>query len=149
MELNAPEPMRDVMITISSTQTVDGAGDCAEFITQGKYRAGSDGVHFFYDESELTGLDGTCTSFFVTDDRVVMSREGSVTSRMEFQEGQRSEFSYKTPYGALNMALDTFRIDREFDKDGGRLEIEYDLDLDRSVVSRNRFKINVKEIEGN
>ena len=97
MENNALEPMRDVMITISSAQTVDGSGDCAEFITQGKYRSGSDGVHFFYDESELTGLDGTCTRFFVTDDRVVMSREGSVTSRMEFQEGQRSEFSYKTP----------------------------------------------------
>ena len=149
MEHNAPEPMRDVMITISSTQTVDGAGDCAEFITQGKYRAGSDGVHFFYNESELTGLDGTRTSFFVTGEGVVMSREGSVTSRMEFREGLRSEFSYKTPYGALNMALDTFRIDRALGEDGGRLEIEYDLDLDRSVVSRNRFKINVKEIKGN
>ena len=47
------------------------------------------------------------------------------------------------------MALDTFRIDRALGENGGRLEIEYDLDLDRSVISRNRFKINVKEIKGN
>ena len=142
-------PMRDVMITISSSQTVDGNGNSMELVTEGKYGAGEDGIRFYYNESELTGLDGTRTNFHVTKDKVVMQREGAVNSRMVFHEGHRHPFTFETPYGSLNMDLDTFRIERSLDENGGKLEIEYDLDLESSVISRNRFLINVKEIKGN
>lgn len=149
MEQENTAQMRDVLITINSFQSVDGKGDTLEFITQGKYLSDKDGIRFYYNESELTGLVGTRTDFLVTDDSVIMSREGSVNSRMVFHEGQKHQFTYDTPYGALNMKLDTFRIHRALDERGGKLEIEYDLDLEHSVISRNRFKINVRDLKGN
>lgn len=141
--------MKDVLITISSSQTVDGEDDHMEFITRGKYSVSDDGIRFMYEESELTGMSGTTTDFFVTPGVVIMSRSGAVSSRMIFREGQKESFSYQTPYGALNMGLDTYHISHALGRDGGSMEIEYDLDMNHAVISRNRFKINVKDLKGN
>ena len=46
------------------------------------------------------------------------------------------------------MGLDTYKLEQTLDENGGEIEIEYDLDLDRAVVSRNRFKINVRDVKG-
>ena len=48
-------------------------------------------------ESELTGMEGTKTSFIFSPEEVVLSREGTLTSRMVFREGKKSTFLYDTP----------------------------------------------------
>lgn len=141
--------MRDVLITINSFQSLSGDKDGTELITAGKYGMDEEGIRLSYEESALTGLEGTVTDFLVKGDEVVMSRRGTVTSRMVFHKGQKQHFAYETPYGTLTMRLDTHKISHALDETGGHMEIEYDLDFDRAVVSRNRFKINVREAKGN
>ncbi len=145
METEKTGNVKDVMITISSTRSLGGASDGMELITEGKYSVGGDGIHFSYMESELTGLKGTKTDFLVTPEEVVMSRRGTVTSQMVFRKGRKQHFAYETPYGTLTMGLDTHKVMHELGEHGGSMEIEYDIDLDRAVVSRNRFKINVRD----
>ena len=147
MENNAK--MRDVLITIRSFQSLSGNDDGMELITAGKYGMDEEGIHLSYQESELTGLQGTETAFLVKPGEVVMSRRGTVTSQMIFHKGQKHHFAYETPYGTLTMALDTHKVEHALGEHGGDMEIEYDLNLDRAVVSRNRFKINVREAKGN
>ncbi len=137
--------MKDVLITISSTRSLGGGSDGMELITEGKYAVDGDGVRFFYMESELTGLEGTKTDFLVTPEEVIMSRRGSVTSQMVFRKGRKQHFAYETPYGTLTMGLDTHKLRHQLGEHGGDMEIEYDIDLDRAIVSRNRFKINVRD----
>lgn len=149
MEIEKNTGMRDVLITINSTQSLGGDSDGMELITQGKYSVDKDGIRFSYMESELTGLKGTKTDFFVTPGEVVMSRQGTVTAQMVFHKGQKQHFAYETPYGTLTMGLDTHKIEHALGEHGGDVEIEYDIDLDRAVVSRNRFKINVRDLKGN
>ena len=141
--------MRDVLITINSFQSLNGDDGSLEFITRGKYAVDEEGIHLSYQESELTGLEGTETDFLVKPGQVVMSRTGNVTAQMIFQKGKKQHFAYETPYGTLTMGLDTFRLEHALGEGGGDMLIEYDLDLDRAVVSRNRFRINVKDIKGN
>ena len=141
--------MRDVLITIKSFQSLSGQKDGTELITEGKYGVDEEGIHLSYEESELTGLQGTVTAFLVKPDEVVMSRRGTVTSEMIFHKGQKQHFAYQTPYGTLTMRLDTHKVSHALDEQGGDMEIEYDLDFDRAVVSRNRFKINVRDVKGN
>ena len=137
---------KDVMITIRSTQNVDGSEtEGAELITAGTYNYGKDGIRFSYMESEITGLDGTKTVFHIKPDEVVLSRRGSVNSQMVFHLGESSNFLYSTEYGMLQMGLDTRRLECALDEHGGDMEIEYDLDFERSFLSRNTFKINVRE----
>ena len=50
-----------------------------------------------YLESEVTGLTGTRTSVIVTPDKVAVERDGFITSRMFFMEGEKTSFLYDTP----------------------------------------------------
>ncbi|MCR4935244.1 MAG: DUF1934 domain-containing protein [Oscillospiraceae bacterium] len=142
------EENKDVMITIKSSQLIDGTeSDGSELITQGKYYYRDGKILFSYMESDLTGLDGTQTMFLIKPGEVVLSRRGAVNSRMVFRPGENHRFSYETEYGVLHLGLDTRRLDCALDEHGGDMEIEYDLDFERSLYSRNAFKINVKEKE--
>ena len=137
-------PGKDVLITIRSTQHLAGNCDGIELVTEGKYSVDGDGIHFSYMESELTGLEGTKTDFFVKPEEVVMSRQGAVTSQMIFHKGRKQHFAYETPIGMLTMGLNTHRINSALGENGGEMEIVYDINFDTALFSRNQFKINVR-----
>jgi len=138
----------DVMISIRSSQNLDGNDDTGpELITEGTYEFAEDGICFSYMESELTGLGGTKTTFLVNPTEVTLSRRGSVNMRMLFRTGEPHHFRYHTPAGSLDMGIRTHRLFSTLNEHGGGLEIEYDLQVDRSFLSRNRFIINVREKE--
>lgn len=138
--------MKDVLITINSFHSLDGGSDEGpELITQGSYDCGGDGICFSYMESELTGLTGTKTAFRVKQDEVVLSRSGAVNAQMVFRCGERSQFVYHTEFGALNIGLDTHNLESSLGEHGGDLLIEYVLNFEQAIVSRNQFKINIRE----
>ena len=139
--------MKDVLISINSVYAYDREEqDSLEFTTDGYYFYENDVGCLSYLESEVTGLDGTRTSVFVMPDRVVIDRDGTVTSRMVFQEGKRNSFQYQTPFGAATMGIDTRRITHNMGVNGGSVEIDYVVNMEHTVASRNRFQITVKEI---
>ena len=141
--------MKDVWITISNQQN-DGRekdGNTMLFDTTGYYFF-DDGVGVLrYQESELTGLEGTRTSVMVMPNQVVVDRDGMLTGRMVFREGVRDSFPYSTPYGQLLLGIDTRKIRHHFDENGGDVEIDYITDLGHAFVAKNKFKISVKEME--
>ena len=77
---------------------------------------------------------------------VEVFRNGTVTSRMVFKEGLKSAFQYATPFGNANMGINTRRITRNMDGSGGSVEIDYVVDMEHVVASRNRFEITVREL---
>lgn len=139
--------MKKVMISIRGTQQSEhGDDDAIELITDGEYVYSADGeTTFTYMESELTGLEGTRTSFTILPDVVTMQREGKLNSRMVFEEGKKHLFLYDTPYGAATMGVNTNRIAARLGENGGDMEIDYILDFEHTVIGRNKFKINIRE----
>ena len=139
--------MKDVWISISNRQSGDQEDNTMLFDTAGYYFF-DDGIGVLsYQESELTGLEGTRTSVMVMPDQVVVDRDGMLTGRMIFREGMRDSFPYHTPYGQMMLGIDTRRIRHNFDENGGDVEIDYVTDLAHTCVSRNKFRISVKEME--
>ena len=139
--------MKDVVISISSTFSFDeGEEQSMEFTTDGYYFYEDRVGCLSYEESEVTGLEGTRTSLFVMPDQVVVDREGTVTSRMVFKKGLKSAFQYATPFGNATMGINTRRIDQHMGEGGGSVEIDYVVDMEHVVASRNKFQITVKEI---
>ena len=43
------------------------------------------------------------------------------------------------------MNMNTRNVRHRFDKNGGELEIDYVLDMEHTVVSRNKFLLTVRE----
>ena len=139
--------MKDVLISIhSSFAYEEGEEQQMDFTTDGYYFYEDDVGCLSYEETEVTGLEGTRTSLFVMPDQVVVDREGTVTSRMVFKEGLKSAFQYATPFGNANMGINTRRITRNMDSSGGSVEIDYVVDMEHVVASRNKFSITVREL---
>ena len=140
--------MKDVWISISNRQSGGPVEeDTLVFDTAGHYFF-DDGVGVLsYQESELTGLEGTRTSVMVMPNQVVVDRDGLLTGRMVFREGTRDAFPYNTPYGQMMLGIDTRKIRHNFNENGGDVEIDYVTDLAHTFVTRNKFRISVKEME--
>ena len=137
--------MRDVIISVTGVQHGVGGPDSMQLVTAGKYGVDQDEIRLTWEESELTGMEGTRTSVTVQPRSVVLSREGALNTTMECEEGRKHYFLYETPFGSATMGVDTRRIRSSLDFHGGDVEIEYTLDVNQTIVGRNRFYIRVQE----
>ena len=138
--------IKDVVISIRSLIDYGLAEeDSIDFTTDGVYQIEDGVAHIAYLETEVTGLQGTRTSVKVMGDRVIVDRRGGLTSRMEFSPGSKSSFLYDTPVGQATMNMNTRSLRHRFDNEGGELEIDYVLDMEHTVVSRNKFTLTVRE----
>ena len=139
--------MKDVIISIKGTQGpyFDDEADRIELITSGEYTHEGTETVFSYMESEMTGMEGTRTTFRVNPQKVTLTREGTLNAQMVFEEGKKHLFLYETPYGATSMGVGTRRLRDRLGESGGEMEIDYTIDVDSVVVSENSFIISVRE----
>ena len=98
-----------------------------------------------YQESAVTGMDGTLTTFQIEPERVTLLRVGEYTSQMVFQEGRRHMSMYNTPYGTMSIGVNTRHLTAQVGESGGDIEIDYAIEIDHTVAGRNVFQIKIKE----
>ena len=142
--------LKDVVISMQTVHNCDSGDDAStlDFMTDGLYTFNDKISCVTYEESEVTGLPGTRTSLLILPDQVIVDRDGSLTSRMVFKEGEKTSFVYNTPFGETTMGVDTRKVRHSFDDRGGTAEIEYVVNVDHAVVSRNRLSIHVEQAGG-
>ena len=139
--------MKDVVISVTGVQQTEEGPDVLELVTAGQYGVSPEEIRMSWEESELTGMAGTRTTFSVYPRKVVMTREGKVNTRMVFEEGKKNYFLYETPFGAATMGVDTNRVRAELTPTGGEMEVDYSIDVNQQMVRRHRFFIQIKEPE--
>lgn len=137
----------NVIISIKGSQLYAESGpDDIELVTTGTLkRDGRGGYIISYQESELTGLEGTTTRLHIEGPRVTLLREGSVNSQMVFEAGQRHLSMYETPYGSLSVGVNTRRMRSTVEDAGGELEIDYAIEIDNLLAGHNLFHMSVKQ----
>ena len=141
--------MKDVVISLHSIQGLDeDEQQTLDFTTDGIYFRDGDTACFSYIESDVTGMEGTRTSVIIMPDHVVVDRDGLVTGRMIFKEGEKNTFPYETPFGMTMLGVKTRHIDQDFNDHGGKLEVDYIVDMEHALVERNRIQLSVKEQRG-
>ncbi len=139
---------KDVIISIKGKQALeDQEDDTIELVTAGRLTShGADGYLLSYEESELTGLEGTRTTFRVQQDKVSLIRTGAVCSQMIFELGRKHTSLYQTPYGSMEVGISAKEIDVGLNDHGGHLHIDYAIEIDHAMAGRNRFLIDVREV---
>lgn len=137
----------NVIISIKGKQLyAESAPDEMELVTSGTLKRDSrGGFTVSYQESELTGLEGTTTRLHIDGGRVTLLREGSINSQMVFEEGMRHLSMYETPYGELSIGVNTRRMRSTVNEAGGDLEIDYAIEIDNLVAGQNLFRMNVRK----
>ena len=140
---------QDVLITLRGTQTyAQEKPEAVELMTRGTITGRNGKFAISYEETELTGVAGTTTTFLVFNrNRVVLSREGTIRSRMVFEEDIKNEALYDLGFGSLLISICAKKIDVNLTEEGGYLFIDYTVEVENSMSSRNTYEIRVEPIK--
>ena len=90
-----------VLLFIRGEQYFDDVDpDATELTTEGTLELTEEGLLLTYQETALTGMEGTTTTFEVSGPQVILRRVGSVNSQMVFEEGGSTRPCMRPPTGS-------------------------------------------------
>lgn len=136
---------KPVLLTITATQRFHGEEpETSKLVTDGTMRIADGNTELSYEESELTGLHGTKTTFRIEPGRVVLTRSGSVQSQMVFSIGQEDHSLYDVGYGALMITVRGEQIRANLSENGGELEVSYAISIEDEAAGSIRYCIQVQ-----
>ena len=138
---------KEVLVTVRGTQTNElGEKDTIELVTLGSYYLKNSSYYIVYNETELSGMEGTVTSVKAEPTKVTVNRMGSSEMKHVFEEGVPDESSYVTPFGQLFSSVLPRKVQVDLTDVGGSINLEYELELDRQKIGYNELCITVKEV---
>jgi len=136
---------KEIWLSIYSHQQFEGFDDeqvaldtaATLYEKRGKY-------YIIYQESELTGLQGTQTTIKLDGKRVSLIRTGTFPSHMMFYENERHVGLYHTPIGTeMEIATYTSQVVNTVNDSGGKLIIDYTIEMEHAVMGEHHFEMRV------
>ena len=119
----------------------EGESSTVELITEGRLFR-KDGIyHIEYEESEISGTQGTKTLISINDNSVYMLRSGTSSSQLLFEEGKKYINSYHTPFGKVQMEIYPTKVEHEINEEQGRVDLKYQLAIDGISTGINELKM--------
>ena len=115
--------------------------------TVGRYVIDNNRCEISYDESDVTGMEGSVTSvsFDMSDSGVVtMSRTGSVSTALVFEAGKRHHCVYNTPYMPFEVCVKTLSVNNRIGEDGS-LELDYVVEIRGAKAERTKFLMKIMD----
>ncbi len=136
---------KDAIIRVSSIQNND-EDECIEIVSPGSFFKEDDEYVATYEETELSGLGDTLTTFRIGENYFNLIREGDVNTNMEFKNGSSSSILYNTPHGGLSIKIKTNDVNIDINEAGGKVKVDYDVIIAKDQIINTKLlaTINVK-----
>jgi uncharacterized beta-barrel protein YwiB (DUF1934 family) len=138
---------KDVIISVRGMQKYDGAEeDTIELVTEGQLSdRGEEGLTLSYQESELTGMEGTLTSFQVEKNgRVTLMRSGGINSQMVFEEGIAHDSLYQMAFGTLMLTVKASFVYYDIVPDGGTIDLSYQINIENTEAGVIDYHLDIR-----
>lgn len=130
------------IITIVSKQK-DLEDDAIEVVTPGEFYIEDNYYYAVYDETELSGMEGTKTKIRISENDFLLTRTGTTTGDMRFIKGNKDKTIYSTPYGVIEISINTKDLIVNMNDNGGEVIINYDMII-AGQSPQTELKINIK-----
>lgn len=134
---------KDVIISIVSKQIGDEE-EAIEVVSKGKFYKKQNSYYAVYNETEISGMDGTTTTLKIKRDKFTLIRMGSTNANMDFKDKSTNVSLYNTPYGPLDLVIKTNKLDINVDDNGGKVFIDYNMSLSGQETLKNILNIDIK-----
>lgn len=136
---------REAIIRVSSIQN-DDEEERIEIVSKGTFYKEKDEFVATYEETELSGLGDTLTTFRIGENYFSLIREGDTNTSMYFKNGSSSSIIYNTPHGGLSLKVKTNKVDIDIHENGGNVKVDYDVIIAREAAINTKLvaTINVK-----
>ena len=136
---------QNVIMSIRGTQTTPGEQpETVELTTAGTMEREGETVILSYQESPLTGLTDTVTTFRIEPGRIILERTGAVESRMEFVEGQSGESLYRIEEGALLLRVFAKKMEVDLREDSGQFHLCYSIEVENTPMGTIDYHITIR-----
>ena len=121
----------------------EGSGEIT-LNTTGSYTRRGGARFIAYKEYDEETPKVSCTSVLkVEPGKVTMMRSGSAT-RLILEQGKRHLCLYDTGYGTMTVGVFTSSLSSSLGEQGGRIDIQYTLDIDSNLSSSNEITVEIK-----
>lgn len=134
---------KKAVISLRSFNDLD-VDDVIEVVTPGEFLVTDNGFKAIYEETELSGMNGTTTTLTMLDDMLVLEREGNISAKMDFKKGETSVSLYNTPYGVLDLQIHTEDLDVNINENGGDITAKYSMELAGQPPITTKLAVKVK-----
>ena len=135
-----------VMLKLTGRQSyLDQDPEVIELTTEGILEDWENGWRISYEESELTGLKGVTTTFYIKPGKVTLSRSGALRSEMHFEVGQYHHSLYQMEFGALQITVYASQVDYSLNETGGTLDLVYAIDIENTSSGLIIYHLDVQE----
>lgn len=135
---------REVVLTICGKQYYPGQEpEVIELTTDGTLEFVDGGWNVCYEESELTGLAGTVTTFRLEPGCVILRRTGSLQSEMVFREGIPYESLYRMDFGTLLLSVCAKSIEASIGNLGGTIDLVYDIAIEHGEAGVVEYHLDI------
>jgi len=118
-------------------------GEKIEINTDGHLVSGEGRIELSYDETELTGMDGSRTAISFSEsapELITMVREGTVSTALVFEPNKRHHCVYKTPYMPFEVCVHTLKVENKLAEDK-TLFIDYIIEIRGAKAERTKFEL--------
>lgn len=134
---------KKAIITISSIQG-SKEDDSIQVVTPGNFYLKDNVYYAVYEETEISGMEGTTTTLKISPNELILLREGTTNANMHFVNGKNNLSMYDTPYGTLKMEVITKEIAIDINDEGGNIAVIYDMNISGQKVPETSLDINIK-----
>lgn len=134
---------KKAVIKIVSNATME-KDELIEVVTPGSFKKENDELIATYKETKISGMDGTDTTLRIGNDYVILEREGSTSTKMHFEKEKPSVCLYNTPYGMLELAIETKKLDIDVTEDGGKVSINYDMKVADQPPLKTKIEVKIE-----
>ena len=134
-----------VILSIRGKQSyLDQEPEIIELVTEGTMAFTNGGWDISYEETDLTGLKGTTTTFRVEPGCITLTRKGPLNSQMVFREGVFHESLYQMEFGAMMITVCANRVDFEISEQGGVIDLTYAIDIENATAGFIEYHLDIK-----
>ena len=134
---------KKAIISVISNANIE-EDDMIEVVSPGSFEKIEDGFKATYEETEISGMEGTTTILTIKENQVILEREGTTSTKMIFKEDEDSIVLYNTPYGILDLNVDTKKLKINIDENGGEIHSKYVLGLEGQEGISTELSIKIK-----
>ncbi|KEI00327.1 DUF1934 domain-containing protein [Clostridium botulinum] len=136
---------KDAIISIKSEQASIEDGT-VEVVTKGKLYKKNDLYYAIYEETEISGMKGTTTTIKIGKDKFSLLRMGTTNAKITFEANNKDLSLYNTPYGVLELTVNTKKVTINIDESGGKISSEYDMVLSGQKPINTVLNIEIKAL---
>ncbi|AGX41516.1 DUF1934 domain-containing protein [Clostridium saccharobutylicum] len=118
--------------------------DLIEVVTPGKFYKTEEGFKVEYDETKISGMEDTHTIMIIREKSFDLIRIGSTETTMEFKKNHESISLYKTPYGVMEICINTKKLEINMTDDGGTISTFYNLHIEGQQPLKTKLIVDIK-----